>query len=149
MSDLSKKAVELFNQGYSCSESVVRAAYELNIINNKIDIEILTAMSSAFSGGMGGSGCLCGAVAGSQIVIGSVFGRNQLNQSSNNIKALSSQFVQKFKDKRKATCCRVLTAGLQAGSPERRNNCTGIVSDASSILEEMIKKSVLEDKINV
>lgn len=143
MSELSNKAVELFNQGYSCSESVIRAAYELNIIDKKIDIETLTSISSAFSGGMGGSGCLCGALAGSQMIIGSMFGRKNPNQSSNDIKVLSSQFIQKFKDKRKATCCRVLTAGFNANSSERRNNCAGIVSDAAGILEEMIKSQII------
>ena len=67
MSKFSEKAVELFSEGYSCSESIVRAASECQLIN--IDKEIITSIATPFSGGMM-SGCLCGAIAGSQLLIG-------------------------------------------------------------------------------
>lgn len=134
MSDLSKKALELFNQGYSCSESVVRAALELGFIDNKIDIESLTRISSAFSGGMGGSGCLCGAVAGAQITIGYIFGRNDNTTPSHSVKAVAKKLVEKFKEKNKATCCRVLNKG--------RDNCAGLVSDAAEILENLVNENL-------
>jgi len=144
MSDLSSKATELFNQGYSCSESIVRAAVELNIINNKFDIENLTRVASAFSGGMGESGCLCGAVAGAQIVLGYSFGRNNTETPPKIVKALSGQFIQKFKDKRNATCCRILTKGFDFHSAERRTHCVSIVSDTAEILENHIKENIHE-----
>lgn len=140
---MKEKAVELFNQGYSCSESVIRAAHELGFVDKQLDIETLTQVSSTFSGGMG-SGCLCGAVAGSQITLGCIFGRKDLNISPQNTKAIAKTFIQKFKDKRKATCCRVLTAGVGFNSPERRNNCVSIVADAAEILESHIKENLKE-----
>ncbi|MDD3012249.1 MAG: C-GCAxxG-C-C family protein [Candidatus Gastranaerophilales bacterium] len=148
MSDLSQKATELFNQGYSCSESIVRAALELNIIDNKSDIENLTRIASAFSGGMGESGCLCGAVAGAQIVLGCTFGRNNTDTPPKSIKALSGQFIQKFKDKKNATCCRVLTKGFDFHSSERRHHCLSIVSDTAEILENHIKEN-LPETVNI
>ena len=67
---LAQIAVDNFlNKGYSCSESVVMAAIELNIVPRE-----LLSVATSFSGGMG-SGCLCGAIAGSQIVIGYLFGK--------------------------------------------------------------------------
>lgn len=144
MGILIQKAAELFNQGYSCSESIVRAAIELNIVDNKFDIENLTRIASAFSGGMGESGCLCGAIAGAQIVLGCTFGRSNTDTSPKNIKALSGQFVQKFKDKRSVTCCRALTKGFDFHSAERRNHCLSIVSDVAEILENHIKENLPE-----
>lgn len=59
-----KKATEYFMQGYSCSESIVKAAIEKGLVNENI-----LPLASPFSGGLS-SGCLCGAVAGMQLVFG-------------------------------------------------------------------------------
>ena len=69
------KAVEYFNQGYSCSESIVMEAIEKGLVPKE-----LLPVATSFSGGMG-SGCLCGAIAGSQIVLGYLFGKE--NQAGN------------------------------------------------------------------
>ena len=116
------KAAEYFNNGYSCSESIIMEAIEKGLVP-----EELLSVATSFSGGMG-SGCLCGAIAGSQMVLGYVLGR--------------SKFIEEFKKNHKATCCRVLTAGLDMASPERKAHCTNMVNDCSKILEEMIKVKV-------
>ena len=130
------KAAEYFNSGYSCSESVVRAAIEKGIIP-----EELLPVATALSGGMG-SGCLCGAIAASQIIIGWLYGRE--NKSGNEVKAraLAKQFIEEFKKSHKATCCRVLTSGMDMASPERKAHCTNMVNDCARILDEMIKVKV-------
>ncbi|HBH18011.1 MAG TPA: hypothetical protein DDX14_03570, partial [Cyanobacteria bacterium UBA9579] len=78
MDNFKENAVNLFQQGYSCSESVVRAAYQSGLIDKNIDIESLNKVASVFSGGMG-NGCLCGAVAGAQMIIGVILGREDIN----------------------------------------------------------------------
>ena len=55
---------------------------------------------------------------------------------------LAKQFIEEFKKSHKATCCRVLTAGMDMASPERKAHCTNMVNDCSKILEEMIKVKV-------
>ena len=55
---------------------------------------------------------------------------------------LTTQVIEEFKKNHKATCCRVLTAGLDMASPERKAHCTNMVNDCSKILEEMIKVKV-------
>jgi len=137
-----EKAKELFNSGYSCSETIIRAAYEQGMLNQKENIEFLNQLASSFSGGMGENGCLCGAVAGAQMVIGSIFGRKDKNTSPKNIKAVSKEFIDKFKEKRKATCCKVLSAGFDFHSPERRENCLYIVNDAAELLESHVKENL-------
>ena len=61
---LKDKAAQYYKQGYSCSESVVMAAIDEGLCDKS-----LLACATPFSGGMS-SGCLCGAVAGAQLVIG-------------------------------------------------------------------------------
>jgi C_GCAxxG_C_C family probable redox protein len=136
MSNVKEKAVDLFNQGYSCSESIVRAAYEANIIDRSTDIELITKMATPFSGGMS-SGCLCGAVAGAQMVLGLIHGRVSLDSSPAEAKAIAKKFIDTFKEQRKATCCKALTAKYDFHSPERRQHCVGIVQEVAEILEEM------------
>ncbi len=130
------KAAEYFNNGYSCAESVVMEAIEKGIVPKE-----LLSVATAFSGGMG-SGCLCGAIGASQIVIGHLFGRE--NQGGNEVKAraLAKQFIEEFKKNHPATCCRVLTRGMDMASPERKAHCTNMVDECSKILEEMIKVKV-------
>lgn len=130
------KAAEYFNNGYSCAESVVMEAIEKGIVPKE-----LLSVATAFSGGMG-SGCLCGAIGASQIVIGHLFGRE--NQGGNEVRAraLAKQFIEEFKKNHPATCCRVLTRGMDMASPERKAHCTNMVDECSKILEEMIKVKV-------
>lgn len=130
------KAAEYFNQGYSCSESIIMEAVEKGLVP-----KALLSVATSFSGGMG-SGCLCGAIAGSQIVLGWLFGKNNQNNNDPNARMLAKQFIEEFKKSHKATCCRVLTAGMDMASPERKAHCTNMVNDCSKILEEMIKVKV-------
>ena len=130
------KAAEYFNQGYSCSESIVMEAIEKGLVPKE-----LLSVATSFSGGMG-SGCLCGAVAGSQMVLGWLYGKNNLQGNDIKARAFAKQFIEEFKKNHKATCCRVLTAGLDMASPERKAHCTNMVNDCSKILEEIIKVTV-------
>ncbi len=130
------KAAEYFNQGYSCSESIIMEAIEQGLVP-----EELLSVATSFSGGMG-SGCLCGAIAGSQMVLGWLYGKNNKNGNDAQARAFAKQFIEEFKKNHKATCCRVLTAGMDMASPERKAHCTNMVNDCSKILAEIIKVKV-------
>lgn len=67
---MKEKAVEYYlEKGYSCSESVVQAAVDSGLCDKSV-----LSCATSFSGGMS-SGCLCGAIAGAQMVLGYNFGR--------------------------------------------------------------------------
>lgn len=125
---MKEKAVDYYKQGYSCSESIVLAAIDEGLCDKSI-----LPVATAFSGGMS-SGCLCGAVAGAQMVIGANFGKQNLNLNEESARVKAKEFIEEFKKKRKATCCRVLSSGYDFGSPERKQNCTNIVADCAEIL---------------
>lgn len=118
------------NKGYSCSESVVEAAIEAGYVPRE-----LLGVATSFSGGMG-SGCLCGAIAGSQIVIGYLHGKNKTNTA----RVLAKNFIEEFKKSHRATCCRVLTAGFDFHSPERKKHCVNMVACCAEILEDILER---------
>lgn len=130
------KAAEYFNQGYSCSESILMEAIEKGLVPKE-----LLSVATSFCGGMG-QGCLCGAIAGSQIVIGYLYGKENPKGNIPIAKQLAKEFIEEFKKTHKATCCRVLRAGLDMASAERKAHCTNMVNDCSRILEEIIKVKV-------
>lgn len=130
-------AVENFTQlGYSCSESIIKDA-----IDNGLVPESMLSVATSFSGGMS-SECLCGAISGSQMVIGYLYGKNNPNGNSETARQKAKEFIEEFKKNHKATCCRVLTAGMDMGSPERKAHCANMVNDCSKILSEIIKVKV-------
>ena len=69
MTPRAKKAVELFEGGYNCAQSVFGA------FADKIDLsfETMMALSSGFGGGIGRLREVCGAVSGGVFVLGYLF----------------------------------------------------------------------------
>ena len=129
---MKEKAVEYYlYRGYSCSESVVQAAIDEGLCD-----ESLLSCATGFSGGMS-SGCVCGAVAGAQLVLGYNFGRE--NSQGNDVlaRAKAKELVDEFKNRNKVTCCKALTAGLEG--MQRKQHCSKMVADAAEILEQLIK----------
>ena len=133
------KSVEHFLSGNSCSESVI-----LGAIDSGIADEALLSIGTPFSGGIG-SGCLCGAVSGAMVVIGHLFGKNNKYGNPEIARALAKKYMDSFKEVHKATCCRVLSRGTEAGTPERKQHCSAFVEYSSNLLEKLIKE---ETKVN-
>ena len=130
-------APNYFMQGYSCSEAIVKSAVELGLAD-----ESLVSVATSFSGGMS-SGCFCGAVAGSQMILGLLHGKYKDNQA----RTLAKEFYQRITAIHKVTCCKVLTKDFKDfHSPERKAHCSNMVADCAKILDEMlseIKKQAL------
>jgi len=131
------QAVEYFTEcGYSCAESVMQNAIDEGIVPKE-----LLPVASSFSGGMG-SGCLCGAIGASQCIIGYLYGRDNANGNDYSARSMAKQFIDEFKKNHKATCCRVLTSGMDMASPERKAHCANMVDECSKILKDIIKVKV-------
>jgi len=100
--------------------------------------------ATPFSGGMG-IRCLCGAAAGAELVIGSMFGRNE-NRDGMQARALAKKFNETFAQKYKVNCCKVLSAGFDFHSPERKAHCINMVNDSAEIVENLINANVKASK---
>lgn len=130
---MKNRAVEYFKNGYSCSESIIKAAADEGLCDNS-----LISAATSFSGGMS-SGCLCGAVAASQIIAGFHFGRNNSFGNEVSAREKAAFIVEEFKNRNKLTCCRVLSAGLTG--VERKERCSKYVADCCEILEQVLNKA--------
>ena len=130
---MKNRAVEYFKNGYSCSESIIKAAADEGLCDNS-----LISVATSFSGGMS-SGCLCGAVAASQIIAGFHFGRNNSFGNEVSAREKAAFIVEEFKKRNKLTCCRVLSAGLTG--VERKERCSKYVADCCEILEQVLNKA--------
>lgn len=131
---MKEKAIEYYMNGYSCSESVVKTAIDEGLCDKS-----LLSCATSFSGGMS-SGCVCGAVAGAQLVLGFNFGRENAKCNELLARDKAKELVAEFLKRNKFTCCKVLTAGLEG--MERKQHCCKMVSDAAEILEQLVKVKV-------
>lgn len=154
MSNHSQRAMELFKQGYNCSQSVVAAFCE------ELDIDFETALkiSSSFGGGMGRLREVCGAASGMFMVAGLKYGYSDPkdNKAKTEHYKLIQQLAAQFKAENGSIVCRELL-GLNAGPdspiPELRTNeyykkrpCAELVGCAAEIMEKIIEnKSKMEE----
>lgn len=133
-----KKIKEDAENGYgnlSCSEALMLS------IHNNFELDLpkdIIKMASGFTVGIGGSKCLCGALAGGVMALGLFFGRDEpADPKIGNAMALSNELHDYFKKAtgKNATCCRILTKSFEAGSPDHIAQCrflTGIAAEKSA-----------------
>lgn len=144
MEQLQKDTAEIFNSGFACSESVIygiRKHFEIDLSDDAI------AMSSGFPWGLGGGGCICGALAGAAMCIGYFFGRRTPGDPKiNRCFELTNELHDKFKAANGATCCRALWIGLEKNSLERKEKCTEIVVETVKITAEIILRELKNDE---
>lgn len=135
MSEFTELAKEYYENGCSCSEAVIKAAHDSGLYKSN-NIEEVHKIASMFSGGMS-SGCVCGAVAGAQIVLGCIYGKDSIGSTNLN-RIVANDFIKKFKEQRKVTCCASLSAPYKDKPVERRQNCVSLVEESAQILENLV-----------
>ena len=140
MSERSEKAVELFKDGFNCSQAVAGA------FAKDIGLDEKTAMKVAagFGGGVGRTGEICGALSGVSIVAGMLYGAVDGRDAES--KAHTYEEIQRvlkaFKEKYGFVTCRELknppaSDGENTESYKRRP-CVQIVEDAVLMAEKVM-----------
>ena len=118
-----KKALELFNNGYNCSQAIVLAFKdELNI-----DETTLKAMSSSFGGGISRLREVCGCISSMALILGAIYGNYDINsvEAKGNHYKLVQNVALKFKEKFNSINCAELLnkqKGIESPIPSVRNN---------------------------
>jgi len=135
---LREKAENYYMAGdFYCSETV------LKVISESFATELpeeIVSLASAFPHGLGGSGCICGALVGGTMALGMLFGRSAAKEDEKVKKAmeLSSELHSLFKKKHKVPCCRILTKGFKPGSPEQKQQCARFAGEVTEETAKMI-----------
>ena len=143
MSDVDS-AVNLFEEGFSCSQAVVGAYCE----QFGLDKETAFKISSGFGGGMH-LNQTCGAVTGAFMVIGLKYGRSKVEDSMAKRKTyeLVAEFAEKFKARHGYLGCTALLGcnisteeGLKKAKEKNlfKTVCPAFVKSAGEIMEELL-----------
>lgn len=150
----SKKARELFEQGYNCAQSVF-AAFSDDI---GMDFDTSLKISSSFGGGMGRLREVCGAVTAMFMIAGLKYG--YADPQNDEVKAEHYKLIQslafRFKEMNGSfICCDLL--GLAKGpddpAPETRSEdyyhsrpCSELVACAAEMIENTILNKKMEEE---
>lgn len=139
---MNQKAIDLFEKGLSCSQSVFAAYAPIFGVEEEVALKI----SSAFGGGMARLAHVCGVVSGAFMVIGLKTG-GESKESKEQTYLLANEFVKQFRSLNGSILCKDLLGcdistaeGLQKA---RENNifktvCPKYVRDSCQILEEIL-----------
>lgn len=148
MSGKSEHAMELFQQGYNCAQSVFAAFCE----DMGMDFETALKLSSSFGGGMGRLREVCGAVSGMFAIAGMKYGYTDPKDAE--AKAAHYKLIQElatqFKAENGSIICRELL-GLDSEpdspTPEQRTDeyykrrpCAELVGCAARIMDKTEKE---------
>ena len=108
-----ERAAELFKQQYNCAESVLLAVCEVT----NAGVSDVPRIATAFGGGVGRMGGLCGALAGAVIAIGIAHGRDTAQESRDPAYDRAQHLFQEFQKIMGATTCHELI-GLDISTAE-------------------------------
>jgi C_GCAxxG_C_C family probable redox protein len=123
------KAGNYFKQGYNCAESIFLTFRQY--LTPELDEEFVR-MATPFGGGLGHSGCICGALSGAIMLLGLKKGRTSPATSRDAAYDLSGEFQKKFMNEFGATCCRALNKH-PFSTPEQGKNCLKIIGTTAKI----------------
>jgi len=142
-----KQAEDYYRQGdYFCSEAIIRTIrdeYKLEVPDDVIK------MASGFPVGMGSSGCSCGALVGGIMALGLFFGRSEPgNKKVDHTMALAKELHNYFIAQHKSTCCRVLTKGMELGSPKHMEQCIALTGEMAEKTTELIERELAKANQN-
>lgn len=117
------EARERFTDGRNCAESVIGALAGVSGMPRLSD-----SLGAGFTGGIGHSGCVCGALAGGVAMLGEHAKAAGLEPVATRVLAeeLAADLHARFTERFSAACCRVIKRGQVDGSDEWMSECAEI-----------------------
>ncbi|HYH02179.1 MAG TPA: C-GCAxxG-C-C family protein [Bacillota bacterium] len=131
-------AVSYFNEGCNCAQAVISSYCD----EWGLDRGTAVKLASAFGGGMGRMGEVCGAVTGALMLIGLQY--SPAAQTKDELYELVQQFTADFKARHGSIYCKeligteIITAESRKLAADKfKNICPVLVEDAVKILEHI------------
>jgi C_GCAxxG_C_C family probable redox protein len=146
---LGEKAVKHFrDDGYNCSQSVLLTMFE----HWNCRDELVPKVATAFGGGMGRCGSVCGAVTGGLMAIGIRYGTNEPSaEKRSRASELARRFYRRFEKQIGSVMCRELIGFDLSNAKQLREaneddvfeeKCTVFVKKAVEILAALDRDAV-------
>ena len=145
MQSKSKRAEELYLEGFNCAQSVLAAFSE----EYDLETEAALMLSSPLGGGCGLAE-ICGAALGGAMVVGLKHGHHIADDTGTNMncRAKRGQFIDEFKKLNGAITCRELLGFdhtteegqekyVQMAKDRPASPCAGFVRESARILEQL------------
>lgn len=124
------RAHELYmSRKLMCSEAVLVAVNET--LGCGLSHEQAVAVASALPVGLGGKGCLCGALSGAALALGLALARPPAPLPRKAVREASARLHDLFKDAHGATCCRVLTRHVKSDRKAHFAQCCALTAQAA------------------
>ena len=148
-----KKAMDLFKEGYNCSQAVF-LAFEDKL---HIDRNVALKLSSSLGGGMGRLREVCGAVSGMFLVAGVLYGYDDPEDYDRKMEhyARIQQLAKEFEALNGSIICRELLGlgvGKDTPAPDHRTEeyyqkrpCVELVGMAAAIMEQYILDNTITE----
>ncbi|MEJ2725304.1 MAG: C-GCAxxG-C-C family protein [Deltaproteobacteria bacterium] len=96
--------------------------------------DIAIRIASALPEGLGGSGCLCGAVGGGVLALGLFLGGSRPEgRVRRRVQAASKELHDLFRGKFGSTCCRILSKNSIADPKKHFNQCADLTGEAAGM----------------
>jgi len=128
------RAMALFrSRRYMCAEAILIAVNE--VFDGGLSKKTAAGLAAALPEGLGGSGCLCGAVSGAALGLGLVLSGKLRRRE---IRQLSRRLHQAFSLRHGSTCCRVLTRPVKDDSEPHFDQCTELTGFAAETAARLI-----------
>ncbi len=130
-----EKAEYYFTHGYNCAQSVLIAVGDA--YDDKIPDELVDA-AVGFSGGLGYSGCICGALNGGVLALSHFLRKQDRDLNKRSIARTCGRFSNWFEEEFATRCCLQLRRRRPFSSVEVKAMCTGLAKKTAEKVVETI-----------
>jgi C_GCAxxG_C_C family probable redox protein len=142
-SELSKKAIAIMEERRgSCSQAIF-STYGEYLSSGKVDYNTCMNIASAFSGGIAGTGYICGALSGALMALGLKYNNSEKPLEIN---IIAKKVLSEFESLHGTTICRELINHDLLTDADMKHafetgafdNCGKYVEDVASILDKLL-----------
>jgi len=120
-----------------CSEAVIVTVNQG--FGGGLSSEAALQLGAGFCHGMGGAGCTCGALSGSVAAMGLLIGPHGRDGcKKKKFRAMVREMHDRFRERFRATCCRVLSKKVKHDKKAHRANCLLLTRGGAEIAVRLL-----------